>query len=306
MAAAVSEPASEPSNPAVAVIGTGRMGAAMVGRLRAAELPVVAFNRSRDKAAAVAERHGADVAATAREAVAAADVVVVSLADDAALRAAYSGADGLLAGVRPGVVICDTSTVAPATARELASQVAERGGSLLDSPVSGSVPLVERGELTVMVGGDAGALEITRPVLDELAKAVFHLGDVGAGATIKLVVNSVIFALNAAVSETLVLAERAGLDRTATYDVLAASAVGAPFVHYKRDAFLRPDDTAVAFSLELVAKDQGLIAALAESVSTAMPQAESTRELVAAAVAAGLGDHDMSAVAEHLRGGSDG
>jgi 3-hydroxyisobutyrate dehydrogenase-like beta-hydroxyacid dehydrogenase len=290
----------------VAVVGTGRMGAAMVRRLRAAGVPVVAYNRSRDKAEAVAERHGAYVAATARDAVAEADVVIVSLADDAAVRSAYAGDDGLLAGVRWGLVVCDTSTVAPATARELASQVAERGGSLLDSPVSGSVPLVERGELTVMVGGDAVALEIARPVLDELAKAVFHLGDVGAGATIKLVVNSVIFALNAAVSESLVLAERAGLDRTATYDVLAASAVGAPFVHYKRDAFLRPDDTPVAFSLELVAKDQGLIAALAESVSASMPQARSTRALVAAAVAAGLGDHDMSAVADHLRGKSDG
>jgi 3-hydroxyisobutyrate dehydrogenase-like beta-hydroxyacid dehydrogenase len=290
----------------VAVVGTGRMGAAMVRRLRAAGVPVVAYNRSRDKAEAVAERHGAYVAATARDAVAEADVVIVSLADDAAVRSAYAGDDGLLAGARWGLVVCDTSTVAPATARELASQVAERGGSLLDSPVSGSVPLVERGELTVMVGGDAVALEIARPVLDELAKAVFHLGDVGAGATIKLVVNSVIFALNAAVSESLVLAERAGLDRTATYDVLAASAVGAPFVHYKRDAFLRPDDTPVAFSLELVAKDQGLIAALAESVSASMPQARSTRALVAAAVAAGLGDHDMSAVADHLRGKSDG
>jgi 3-hydroxyisobutyrate dehydrogenase-like beta-hydroxyacid dehydrogenase len=285
----------------VAVVGTGRMGAAMVRRLRAAGVPVVAYNRSRDKAEAVAERHGAYVAATARDAVAEADVVIVSLADDAAVRSAYAGDDGLLAGARWGLVVCDTSTVAPATARELASQVAERGGSLLDSPVSGSVPLVERGELTVMVGGDAVALEIARPVLDELAKAVFHLGDVGAGATIKLVVNSVIFALNAAVSESLVLAEQAGLDRTATYDVLAASAVGAPFVHYKRDAFLRPDDTPVAFSLELVAKDQRLIAALAESVSASMPQARSTRDLVAAAVAAGLGDHDMSAIAQHLR-----
>ncbi|MGH3453442.1 MAG: NAD(P)-dependent oxidoreductase [Nocardioidaceae bacterium] len=290
----------------VAVIGTGRMGAAMVRRLRAAGVPVVAYNRSGDKAKAVAERHGANVAATARDAVAEADVVIVSLADDAAVRSAYSGDDGLLAGVRWGLVVCDTSTVAPATVRELAPLVAARGGRLLDSPVSGSVPLVERGELTVMVGGDAAALDIARPVLDELAKAVFHLGDVGAGATIKLVVNSVIFALNAAVSETLVLAERAGLDRTATYDVLAASAVGAPFVHYKRDAFLRPDDTPVAFSLDLVAKDQGLITALAESVSASMPQADSTRGLVAAAVAAGLGDHDMSAVAEHLRGKSGG
>lgn len=285
----------------VAVVGIGRMGAAMVGRLRAAEIDVVAYNRSRDKAEAVASRHGATVAVTAREAVAAADVVLVSLADDAALGEAYPGDDGLVAGVRDGVVICEMSTVDPATVRDLAPIVAERGGSLLDAPVSGSVPLVERGELTVMVGGDADALEVARPVLDHLATSVFHLGGSGAGATMKLAVNSVVFALNAAVSEALVLAERAGVDRAATYDVLQASAAGAPYVHYKRDAFLRPDDAPVAFSLDLVAKDQQLIAAFVESVGASLPQVDATRELVAAAVAAGLGPRDMSAVAEHLR-----
>ena len=285
----------------VAVIGAGRMGAAMAGRFRSADLPVVVYNRSPDKAMAVAERYGAAVAATARDAVAQAEVVVVSLADDAALEAAYGGDDGLLAGVGPGVVICDTSTVAPATIRDLAAEVASRGGSLLDTPVSGSVPLVERGELAIMVGGDAAALEVARPVLDQLAKAVFHLGDVGAGATMKLVVNAVIAALNVTVSEALVLAERAGLDREASYDVLAAGAVGAPYVQYKRDAFLRPDETPVTFSLDLIAKDQRLINALAESVGASMPQAQATRELVAAAVAAGLGDRDMTVVAEYLR-----
>jgi 3-hydroxyisobutyrate dehydrogenase-like beta-hydroxyacid dehydrogenase len=286
----------------VAVVGIGRMGAAMVGRLRAADLPVVVYNRTRDKAEAVAERHGATVVATAREAMAAADIVLVSLADDAALWDAYTGDDGLAAGSHPEAVICETSTVAPDTIRNLAPIVAMAGGaSLLDTPVSGSVPLVERGELTVMVGGSEGALGLARPVLDHLARAVFHLGELGAGATMKLVVNSVIAALNVAVSEALVLAERAGVDRSATYDVLQASAVGAPYVHYKREAFVHPDDAPVAFSLNLVAKDQGLIAALAESVGASMPQADAARDLVAEAVAAGLGGHDMSAVAEFLR-----
>jgi 3-hydroxyisobutyrate dehydrogenase-like beta-hydroxyacid dehydrogenase len=138
-------------------------------------------------------------------------------------------------------------------------------------------------------------------VLDQVARYVFHLGAVGSGATVKLVVNSVIFALNAALSEALVLAERAGLDREATYDVLAAGAVGAPYVHYKRDAFLRPDETPVAFSLDLVARDHELIDALAESVGASMPLGYAAHALVAAAAAAGLGSQDMSAVARFLR-----
>ncbi|HLM18783.1 MAG TPA: NAD(P)-dependent oxidoreductase, partial [Acidimicrobiia bacterium] len=232
----------------VGFVGTGRMGAAMVGRLCGAGESVVVFNRSRDKAEAVAVRHGARVADTARDAANGADVVLVSLADDTAVLGTYEGDAGLLAGIRDGAVVCDTSTVDPETMRQLAPQVAARGATLLDTPVSGSVPLVERGELTVMVGGDADALQRVLPVLQHFAARIFHLGDTGAGATMKLVVNAAVHALNVAVSEALVLAEKAGLDRATTYDVIEVSAAGAPYVKYKRAAFLQPDDTSVAFS----------------------------------------------------------
>jgi len=134
----------------VAVIGTGRMGAAMVGRLVAAGYDVIAWNRDGAKADAL----GVSVAASARDAVANADVVVVSLADDAALEAVYRGGDGLVAGLGPDTVVVDTSTVDPETVRGLGRLVAGAGAVLLDAPVSGSVPVVERGQLTVMVGGD--------------------------------------------------------------------------------------------------------------------------------------------------------
>ncbi len=285
----------------VAVVGVGRMGAAMLGRLRSGGLDVIVYNRTAARAEEVAAQHGASVAATAREAAAAGDVVIVSLADDAAVLATYAGADGLLAGLREGTVVCDTSTVDPETVRRLVPLVAEQGATLLDTPVSGSVPVVERGELTVMVGGDAAALERARPVLEHFAKAIFHLGDSGTGATMKLVVNAAVHALGVAISEALTLAEKAGLDRTTTYDVLESGAVGAPFVKYKRAAYLHPDETPVAFSLDLVAKDQDLIHALAKNVGAWMTQAEANRELVAAAVAAGMGERDLSALAEFLR-----
>lgn len=285
----------------VAIVGTGRMGAAMARRLAGAGTDLVLFNRTVETARDVASVTGASVARSAREAVESADVCLVSLADDAAVTATYHGDDGLLAGLRSGTVVCDTSTVDPRTVRELAPLLAERGGTLLDTPVSGSVALVERGELTVMVGGDAAALEHVRPVLQTLGSTVFHLGGVGAGATMKLVVNSVVHALNVAVSEAVVLAERAGLDRGAVYDVLEVSAVGAPFVKYKRASFLDPDEAPVAFSLDLVAKDQELIHHLAKQVGARMDQADVNRGLVSEAVAAGLGASDMSAVAQMLR-----
>lgn len=284
------------------MVGLGRMGAAMARRVHDhTDAELVLYNRSADKAKAVADDTGAEVAATPAAAAEGVDVVVVSLADDAAILDAYRGDDGLIAGLAAGAVVCDTSTVDPETMRELAPEVRAAGAELLDTPVSGSVPVVEQGELTVMVGGSADALAVAQPVLDAFSKQTFHLGDIGAGATMKLVVNSMVAAINSALSEALVLAERAGLDREATYDVISSSAAGSPYVGYKRDAFVDPENAPIGFTLALVAKDQGLIHALAERVGASLPQGTANQACVEAAVAAGLGERDMSALAEYLR-----
>jgi 3-hydroxyisobutyrate dehydrogenase-like beta-hydroxyacid dehydrogenase len=285
----------------VAIIGTGRMGAAMAGRLRASGAEVTVYNRTPARAEAVAAASGATVAATAAAAAAAAPVVLVSLADDAACSAVYDGPDGIAAGVEPGTVVAETSTIDPQTVDRLAALFEGRDVGFLDAPVSGSVPLVERGELTVMAGGDEADLARARDVLDVLAKRVFHVGGRGAGATIKLAVNDIVHATNQALAEALVLAEKAGVERAAAYEVFANSAIASPFVLYKRDAFEHPDDAPVAFSLDLVAKDYALILALAERVGGVMDQAATGRRTAVAGIEAGLGGRDMSALAELFR-----
>jgi 3-hydroxyisobutyrate dehydrogenase-like beta-hydroxyacid dehydrogenase len=152
-----------------------------------------------------------------------------------------------------------------------------------------------------MVGGDAGALDRARPALEALSKKILHVGDLGSGATTKLAVNALVHGLAVALSESLVLAERAGVERTLAYEVFASGAAAAPFVLYKRPAFERPDETPVAFSLDLVAKDLDLILAFADRVGAPMPQATTNREEVGAALAAGMSGKDMSALAEYLR-----
>lgn len=285
----------------VTVIGAGRMGAAMVGRLRAAGAEVTVFNRTRARAEQLAAQTGAVVADTAATAAAAAPVILVSLADDNACRSAYGGPTGIVAGLSSGSIVADTSTIDPQTVLWLAELVQPSGAALLDSPVSGSVPVVERGELTIMVGGDAAGLARAQPVLDVLAKRVFHVGEQGAGATMKLAVNGIVHAINQALSEALVLAEKAGVDRSAAYDVFANSAAASPFVLYKRTAFERPGETPIAFSLNLVAKDYDLILGLASRVGAVMEQAATGRRTVAAAIEADLGEQDLSALADFLR-----
>jgi 3-hydroxyisobutyrate dehydrogenase-like beta-hydroxyacid dehydrogenase len=285
----------------VAVVGAGRMGAAMVGTLRRAGLPVVVFNRTRPRAEAAAEAAGAEVADSAREAAAGAQVVLSSLADDAAVEAAFTGPDGVVAGLRPGTVVCESSTIDPGTVRRLAPLVEERRAFLLDTPVSGSVSTVEAGQLTIMAGGDPAVLDRVRPVLEPLAKQVIHMGELGSGAVMKLTVNSVLHGLNLALAEGLVLAERAGVARETAYEVIASSAVAAPFVHYKREAFEHPGRPPVAFSLDLVSKDLDLVLDLAAQAGATMEQAATNRQVVRAAVAAGLGAHDLSELATYLR-----
>jgi 3-hydroxyisobutyrate dehydrogenase-like beta-hydroxyacid dehydrogenase len=285
----------------VAVLGTGRMGSAMARSLGRAGLSLVVWNRTRDRAEALAGALDARVASTPAEAASLADVTLTMLADDAALEHVYRGPDGLLAGVRPGSILVDLSTVTPATIRSLAASTRAAGAALLDAPVSGSTATAESGQLTLMVGGDVADLERARPALDPLAKAIFHLGPVGSGSAMKLAVNTVIFGLNNALSEALALAEAAGIDRTQAYDVLSASAAGAPFVAYKRAAFLDPDGTPTAFSLQLAEKDLRLIAGLAESLGLALPQVAVNLDLIRGAGAGGKGHRDFSFVAEFLR-----
>jgi 3-hydroxyisobutyrate dehydrogenase-like beta-hydroxyacid dehydrogenase len=285
----------------VALVGTGRMGSAMGIRVADAGHDLMVFNRTRSRCEEVALRTGAQVADTCREAAEFAEVCLVSLADDAAVTATYLADDGLIAGLQPGAVVCDLSTVAPATIRGLTPLVAQKGATLIDTPVSGSVSVVESGTLTVMVGGDQAALDRARPVLESFAKSIFYLGDIGAGATMKLVVNSLVHSLNVAVSEALVFAEKAGLERQAVYDIFEAGAAGAPYVKYKRAAFLQPGEAPVAFSLDLVAKDWELIHDLARQVGARMDQAEASQKLVAEAVGAGMGERDISEVAVFLR-----
>jgi 3-hydroxyisobutyrate dehydrogenase/2-hydroxy-3-oxopropionate reductase len=279
------------------------MGGAMARTIGRAGFPLVLWNRDPVKAEALARELGVPVASSAAEAASKGDIVVTSLADDAALERVYLDRGGVVEGIGPGAVAVDTSTVDPRTIEKVGAAVDGTGAGFLDCPVSGSVSTVEAGALTIMVGGDTSALERVRPVLDALASLVVHVGARGTGAATKLAVNDLVHGLNVALSEALVLAERAGVDRETAYEVFASGAAGAPFVQYKREAYEHPDTAPVAFSLDLVAKDLELITTLGERVGAPLEQARTSLGIVRDAIAAGYGDRDLSQIAVFLRGG---
>jgi len=285
----------------VAIVGTGRMGSAMARSVARAGHDVVVQNRTRSSCEALAGEIRARVVDTPAEAAAAADVAITMLADDTAVRSVFTGPDGLIEGAHEGGVLIDMSTVLPDTIRSLAEAVRATGSGILDAPVSGSVSLAEAGTLTLMVGGEAADLERARPILESLAKTIFHLGPLGAGAGMKLAVNAVIFGLNGALAEGLVLAEAAGVDRAVAYDVIAAGAAGAPYLGYKRAQFVDPETAPVAFTLALTEKDLRLITQTAEALGQPLPQTAVNLELIRAASTEGRAGRDFAAVADELR-----
>ena len=152
-----------------------------------------------------------------------------------------------------------------------------------------------------MVGGDPGAFDRARPVLAAMTKAQFYLGGSGAGATMKLAVNSIIALTNEAIAEALVLAESSGVSRADAYEVLAASAIASPFVQYKHAAFLDPDSAPVGFTTTLMQKDLALALALARDRDVPMPATAAANEVLTLARRLGYGEGDLVRVADALR-----
>jgi 3-hydroxyisobutyrate dehydrogenase-like beta-hydroxyacid dehydrogenase len=170
---------------AVGVLGIGRMGGSMARALAAAGFEVVCWNRTSAAAEALAGELGGRAVRRPADVAAAADICVSMLADGDAVATVFRGPDGLLSGARSGNVFVDSSTVPPSTIRGLADDARAAGAGILDAPVSGSVALAEGGGLTIMVGGEEADLETARPVLDALAKTVFHMGPLGSGAAMR-------------------------------------------------------------------------------------------------------------------------
>lgn len=269
----------------------------MARRLAVTGHRVTVWNRTTSTAQAVAASvAGAriQVAGTAAEAVRGRRFVVSMLSDGDATCAVLLHAS-VVAELRPGTVVFDLATSGPAAARALSDAFAAAGVLFLDAPVSGSVGAVETGTLLVMAAGEPEALERGREVLAAVSDRIAHVGAAGAGQAMKLAVNLVVHDLNASMAESLRLAEKSGITRESAYDILEQSVVGAPFVRYKRAAFLDPEQP-VAMSLALSAKDLRLITGLADTVGVEVPVTAAVLHAVESACAHGLAAADMAAM----------
>lgn len=282
----------------VGVVGLGTMGGGMAGCLLDAGVPTVVHNRTAAAAQPFAER-GATVAATPAELAAAVDVVLLSVADAAAVETVLFGPDGVRHGLSGDTVVLDASTVSPADARDRAERLRRLGVGSMDACIVGNGEHARAGELRFLLGGDEAVAQRAAPVFDVLGKQVTHLGPDGSGSSMKLLLNMLMGVEMQAMAEAVVLGEKAGLDPEAVLAAISASGFSSPVMRFKAGAMgrreFRPD-----FRLALMRKDLALVRTEAQRLAVPMAAAEATYGVLTSAVHDGLGAQDCAAVLTHL------
>ncbi|HTE83988.1 MAG TPA: NAD(P)-dependent oxidoreductase [Dehalococcoidia bacterium] len=279
--------------PALGFIGLGAMGSRMARRLLQAGYPLGVFDRSQEKVQPLAEQ-GARTYESPRALARDADVLMSSLADDAAVEQVLLGFEGTLKEMHAGTTLIDLSSVYPDTSRALAAAGQARGVAVLDAPVSGSTPQAADGSLIMFVGGDRNTYERCRPILDVVGQTSFYMGPNGAGSTMKLVANALLGAEMQALAEAIALGERAGLDREALLNTLGGTAVLTSGQKSKLEN-VRAGAYPVTFALRLMWKDLGNVLRLAQACAVPMPVTAAAQQVYAAEQARGI-EEDFSAV----------
>lgn len=282
----------------IGFVGLGAMGAAMAGRLLGiAGNQVHGTNRTRSKAEALIAQ-GLRWHDTPREVAASSDVVISMITDDAALCAIAEGPDGILAGLRPGSLYIDMSTVSPQASRDLVARVSAAGATMVDAPVSGSVPTAHDGGLTVMVGGTAEGFKAAEPVLSQLGK-VTHVGSNGHGLLLKLAINTSLAAQMVAFSEGLLLAQRGGVDPAVATKVMTESAIGSPMLRGRAPLVLDLPDQAW-FDIQLMHKDIRLAREVGREEGVPLPSTAAIEVVLREAEKRGYGHRDIAGLFEVL------
>jgi len=264
----------------VAFLGLGAIGQPMAARLAQADDVVLAvWNRSAEKSVTFAASHSARVAASPADAARDAEVVFTCFPVSADVESVLEGTSGLLAGLRKNTVLVDCTSGDPASSRRIARRLADAGVTYLDAPVSGGVAGAVSGALTVMVGGDASALERVRPVLDHCAKKIVHCGDVGAGAALKAVNNAMLAIHIWSLGEGLVALAKAGVKADVALDVINASSGRSNSSMNLFPERVLGRKFPRTFRLALLDKDIGIAAEMARDAKVPSPLMQITADL---------------------------
>ena len=280
-------------------VGLGSMGGEMARLLLEAGHSVTGYNRTKSRAQWLLEL-GMLWGNTPRGVAQAADVTLSMVRDTEALLAVTGGPDGLIAGLGPGKYYIDMSTVSPAASKQLAVQAAEAGAKMFDAPVSGSLVMLQAGQLSFMVGGDQEALEDIRPILQDIGPTVDYVGANGLAAMMKVAVNLNLPVQILAFSESLLLAEKMGISRELATKVLLNSVVASPALKYRFPMVLDMPEEPL-FDVDMIQKDLKLALDAGAELKVPLPTTAITNQFLNAAQGMGLADKDFVILFDILR-----
>ncbi len=273
-------------------IGLGAMGARMARNIAKTGQLAAVWNRTAWVAEELALELGAVAASSPAELAGHVDVVLICVSADADVLAVI---EDMSPGLRPGMLVVDHSTVAADTARKAAEIAGSRGAAFLDAPVSGGVEGAKNGTLSIMVGGEAEALEKVRPVLQAMASRIVLMGEVGAGQATKAVNQIMCAGINQAVTEALVFGAAQGLDMEKVIEVVGGGAAGNWFLDKRGPTMVR-GSFAPGFKLALHHKDLNICLAMAEKLGISLPVTQMTLDEYATLMEGGHGNEDISAL----------
>ncbi|WP_044642123.1 NAD(P)-dependent oxidoreductase [Risungbinella massiliensis] len=282
----------------IGFIGIGMMGEPMVLNLQNAGFHVTAYNRTKAKLTHL-QSQGVHTTDCLEQAVRGKEIVILMLSDDRAVAEMWAKEDGIATYVTPGTICINMSTVSPDLTSQLAKQAEEKGIEWLDAPVSGSSNAAQSANLVILVGGKKEVYEQSKEVFQALGKASYYFGAAASGAKAKLVVNLMMGMYMQGLAESLVLAQKAGLDRSTVLEMLGDAAVGAPFLQFKKELLL-DENYETMFALKHMYNDFGLILEEARKNGSVLPATSATNQAYIAAMNHGLGELDLSAIFAEL------
>jgi 3-hydroxyisobutyrate dehydrogenase-like beta-hydroxyacid dehydrogenase len=279
-------------------VGLGVMGSEMVNRLLSKGHSVIGYNRTRAKADWLI-KEGMKWADSPKAVAALVDVIFSMVTNSPALQAIVEGPDGILAGLTPGKIYVDISTVSPEYSRSVAEKVRAKGADMVEAPVSGSVITLQEGKLSVMVGGRKSTFDKIKPLLEDIGPKVTYVGDNGLALVLKIAGNLSLAVQMLAFSEGVLLAEKSGIPREIAVDVLANSAIASPMIKYRGPFVLNLPEEAW-FNVNMMQKDMLLALELGRKLDVPMPSTAVTNEFLTAARGMGLVEKDFAVVFDVL------
>ena len=287
------------SKPVIGFIGLGLMGGNMAENLQNKGYELIVMDLSKDAVAACVAR-GAKIASTAKELASGADIVMLCLTTSAVVEKIVYADDGILAGIKEGAVLVDFGTSIPSSTKKIGADLAAKGAGMIDAPLGRTPAHAKDGLLNIMASGDMATFNKVKPVLEDQGENVFHLGDLGAGHTTKLINNFMGMTTVCAMSQAFAVAELAGVDRQQLFDIMSTGPSNSPFMHFCKN-YAVDNVSDLGFSIANANKDLGYFLQMVEDLGTQSKIAEGSSANLQAAFDAGMGQGNVPEIFDYFK-----